>query len=367
MVVRLPEVSSSALAALGVPGLTDVLGVGSARHVVLCLIDGLGLQQLQAYSAHAPVLAGMHGEPCTASFPSTTPVGLASIGTGQEPGVHGFVGASFWLPDEEIMLSPLHWGSTPSPMAIQPESTVFERARREGIAVSAIGPEEYRESGLTRAVLRGADYRAAEDVAGRAAAVRDEYARSHAQGHEQRTLAYVYWPHLDRLGHEFGAGSAQWLAGLAQVDRLIQALLTELGGESALIVTSDHGMVNVDPASRVPLESTPGLRDDIVHIAGEPRMRHVYCREGSAADVRDRWASILGDRAQVLDREQVIATGLLGRVDPFLADRIGDVVAIARGGTVLASHVDPLVSALIGQHGADSVDEMLVPALVARG
>lgn len=361
MPLRLADISASGAASLGVPEYVDSIGLGTNEHVVLCLIDGLGWLQLREHIAEAPTLAAFSGTSCTAPFPSTTPVGLATLGTGLDPGQHGVVGASFWLPETDALLSPLHWGSAPSPVAVQPEPTVFERASRAGVKVSTIGPGAYVDSGLTRAVLRGGDYLAAEDVADRAAMLR------HSVHSGARTLSYVYWPALDRLGHEFGVGSQQWLSGLRQVDHLVSALVDALSPGTTMIITSDHGMLNIPAEHRIALESIPGLMTGVRHIAGEPRVRHVYCAAGAAHDVLDTWRASLGSQADVVSRVELIESGRLGAVDPALEERIGDVVAIARDDCALASRFDPLVSGLLGQHGAVSDAELLVPALVAHG
>jgi hypothetical protein len=101
-------------------------------------------------------------------------------------------------------------------------------------------------------------------------------------------------------------------------------------------------------------------------VTGDPRARHVYVRPGAAHDVRDTWRAILGDRVDVYSREQVVASRLMGDVDPALAGRIGDIMAVAGGATVLASRSDATVSGLLGQHGALTDDEVLIPALIHR-
>jgi hypothetical protein len=101
-------------------------------------------------------------------------------------------------------------------------------------------------------------------------------------------------------------------------------------------------------------------------IAGEPRARHVYTEPGAAEDVARTWAEVLGARATVLTRHRLVEEGLLGQVDPALTERVGDVMAIAEGSTLLASRVDPGVSALLGQHGALTPDELVIPALQMR-
>ncbi len=358
--VTLADVGSSAAAAVGVPGFTDELGIGPCQQVVVCLIDGLGWLALREHAALAPRLAAMAGGPIDAVFPTTTPVGLASLGTGLLPGMHGLVGAAFRYPESDDLLIPLHWGREPTPVAVQPEPTVFERVSRAGISMTTVSPGAYRESGLTRAVLRGAEYAAADDLEERVRAVRDVLGRG------RPSFTYVYWPELDRIGHEFGVASQQWRDALVQVDELVGRLGEELVPGATLVVTADHGMLDCPEETRVALERDRRLMLGVARIAGEPRARHVYVEEGATADVQQAWRSVLGDRADVLTRIELVESGLLGPVDATLADRIGDVVAIARPGTLLASRFDSTVSQLLGQHGGLSPEELLIPALVQR-
>lgn len=358
--INLADVATSAAAAVGVAPFVDVLGVGPTKHVVVCLIDGLGANPLAANPHHAPRMTSMTGPSIDAVFPTTTPVGLASFGTGLMPGAHGLVGASFMLPEIDDVLVPLHWGSQPTPVAVQPEPTVFEAVARAGVRMTTVSHPAYRDSGLTRAVLRGSDYRAAEDAPQRLAEA------GHVIGSTDRTFTYVYWSELDRTGHEFGVNSHQWRAALARADGLVDELVGMLPGGAVLVVTSDHGMVDCAPVDRVQIEDNALLTRSVARIAGEPRARHVYTWPGAAADVAAAWRDQLGDAVRVLLREELIDGGLLGKVDVALADRIGDFMAICTGSTMLASRVDTVVSGLIGQHGALTADEVLIPGLLYR-
>lgn len=358
--LTLADVGVSAGAAVGVPGMVDRLGLGLARHAVVLLVDGLGWQALTEHAGTAPHLAALAGRSITAAFPTTTPVGLASLGTGLLAGGHGIVGASFELPDIDEVLSPLHWGHHPLPLAIQPEPTVFERAARSGVRVTTLSPTAYSGSGLTRAVLRGSEYVGVADAADRAAALASILATGDV------TYTYVYWPDLDRVGHEHGPGSASWLACLARVDELVEQLLATLVPGTVLVVTSDHGMVECPPDSRISLEADPRLSRGVRRWAGEPRARHVYVTPGARDDVLATWDALLGSRVDLVTREALVDGGLLGPVDPALVDRIGDFVALPRGHVMLTSSVDSTVSGLLGQHGGLTPEELLIPALVHR-
>lgn len=360
----LREVMSSAAAALGVRGCHDTLSVGRADSVVVLLVDGLGMLPLRAaleggglQLPHLMEATGA-GRVISAPFPSTTPSGLAALGTGLTTGCHGIVGASFRLPETGHTLWPLAWRDEPHPIAVQPEATVLERAAAGGVRVTSVSPRAFESSGLTRAVLRGGDYAGADSLGERVGAT------ARALAGEGRSLVYVYWGDLDKIGHVHGVDSDEWRAELELVEVLVGRLVDQLPTSGRLLLTADHGMVDTDADDRFEIDDDHELRDSAVMLAGEPRMRHVYVRPGAEREVGALWAERLADRAVVLSREQAVAEGWFGSVDPDIADRIGDLVVVASGSTVLASQsVDARTSALRGQHGAATEAEMAIPLL----
>ena len=358
--MSLQHVATSAAAAIGVAGFEDHLGFGDTRHAVVVLIDGLGWQLLQQHASAAPNLTAVEGSKTDTVFPSTTPTALGALGTGSLAGAHGLMGGSFWLPEADVVLNPLQWPAEVSPIATQPEPTVFERAERAGVRVTTIADGKFADSGLTRAVLRGGAY------------VPSQLTQSGSErlavacGGSEASLTYVYWGALDRIGHEFGAGSREWLRALREVDALVANLADRLPADGVMLVTADHGMVNCPPDARIDISDDPELMAGVVNIAGEPRVRHIYCSD-DPQQVARRWAARLQGRAQVLTREELIDTGLLGPVDPELVERIGDVVTIARDNVSLTSRADRRVSELLGQHGALTEIEREIPLLWFRG
>lgn len=354
--VSLADVLPSCAAALGVPGFEDVLGIGACDHAVVLLVDGLGACAMEHNQELFPILGAGRGGSIEAAFPTTTATGLASLGTGLNSGRHGLVGASFYLPETDHMLSPLHWGARPSALMVQPEPTVFERVRTSGVTSTAIGPAAYAGSGLTKAVLRGSDYVHAETLEDRVAAVGAATAGTAG-------LTYVYWPALDRAGHEFGVGSGQWHQAACEVNRLVEALVDSLPPASRLVVTADHGMVDI--TEQIWLEHMPSLTWGLLRVGGEPRMRHLYCEPDQSAEVRRRWGDELGEKVRIWSRQESVDAGLFGPVDEALLERIGDLVVLCEPGIAVASSViDPGLSQLPGQHGALSDEERRIPGLI---
>lgn len=358
----LADVMPAACATIGLTGFPDAIGLREVvgdkpNHAVVLLVDGLGWHQVRAHADLAPRLQS--DRRLSTAFPSTTPVGLASLGTGASPGVHGMMGAAFLLPETGDVLHPLSWADDPHPQAVQPERTVLERAVMAGATVRSVGPRAFARSGLTRAALRGGDYVGADSVGERIAE-----ACVAAQG---PTLTYVYWGDLDKTGHVHGVGSDAWREELTHVDGIVERLQRRLPSNAFMVVTADHGMVDCPEEDKIDIDALAPLQQGVRRIAGEPRMRHVYARPGAAAEVAATWEETLGSRAWVLSREGAVDAGLFGDVEPDYAERIGDVIAIARDRVALASpRVDALVSSLRGQHGALSDEEMAIP-LIVRG
>src|SRR5699024_1784614 len=106
---------------------SNTLKLPSAQSVVLLLVDGLGLEQLMASSAHAPFLRSrmlkQRSEQTELStiYPSTTAAALASFGTGLAPGQHGIVGYDVYDPDRDTVINQLGgWDERTDPETWQP-------------------------------------------------------------------------------------------------------------------------------------------------------------------------------------------------------------------------------------------------------
>ena len=352
----LSDLGPSLLAALGVPGETDVLGLAPYPRACVLLVDGLGWELLRANAANAPYLSSMAGRPLAAGFPATTATSLASFGTGRPPGEHGMLGYQVAIPGAGRLINCLRWDDQVDPMTWQPVTTVFERAAAAGVATAHVSAGAYRRSGLTRAVHRGARYVPADSlgrlVAGAEQAIREG----------DRSLVTVYHSELDATGHACGSGSPAWRHHLAFVDLLAQRLVEVMPPDAALYITADHGMT--DPAERIDVDAETGLRAGVALLGGEPRARHVYAVEGAAEDVLAAWRERLDGLAWVMAREEAAEAGLFGPVAAAMTARVGDVVAVPYADVaIVATQAEPAESSLIGMHGSLVPAEQLVPLL----
>ena len=138
--------------------------------------------------------------------------------------------------------------------------------------------------------------------------------------------------------------------------------------DTTLLVTADHGMVDVPKTAQVDVDDVPGLTAGVRVLTGEPRARHVHGLPGAGDDVLAAWQGALSDRMWVGRGADALSTGLLG---PLVTDlsrsRVGGVVAVATSPVaVVRSRVEPLLTRLVGHHGALTADELLVPLLTTH-
>ena len=339
----------------------DLVDLPPARSSVVVLVDGLGERLLRRRSGHAPFLRGLlpGAEPSSAGFPSTTATSMGSFGTGRTPGEHGLLGYEVLVPGEDRVFNELSWEDGPSPRMWQPSETVFAGAARQGIEVVRIGPGFFDGSGLTEAALRGGRFVAADTLAQRV----DAALAALRAG--PRTLVYLYWGDLDKVGHVHGCESWQWGDELEAIDAEMARLARSLPGDTSLHITADHGMVDVPLHHRLDLAHDAELDAGVRHLGGEARALQLYVEDGAVGDVLTTWRERLSGTAAVVSRDEAIAAGWFGGVTDVNAARIGDVIAAMTGqfAVVDSRRQRKQLLELLGLHGSLSADELAIPWL----
>jgi hypothetical protein len=377
------EVLGSAAASLGVDGFENRLGLPAAKRICVVLADGLGRGLLKQKSAHTPFLRGVMQQGqgdvpvwLDSAFPSTTAASLASLGTGLAPGQHGLVGYDVLDPSQDKVVNMLgNWDSGVDPHDWQPFPTIFERAA-EHVAVTTVSLPQFGDSPMTRAALRGGTFVSGSTSHARTAAAAEAMAGAEA------SLMYFYVNDLDKAGHRHGCQSPEWEHQLEELDATVKRLDSALPAGTTVLLTADHGMLDVAEAQRIDYSADPALMAGVRHTAGEPRMVHLYLDEDAPSSDLDRsvdssaagtarqrlldaWRGRFGERIWAFTREEAIAAGLFGQVRPGVERRIGDVMIAARDALALydTGRVRPTAMEVVGQHGSLTRAEREVPLL----
>ncbi|MBD8045029.1 alkaline phosphatase family protein [Arthrobacter sp. Sa2BUA2] len=359
------EVLTSAAAALQVPGYANTLGLPAARRVCVVMVDGLGRSLLKQRAGHAPYLRSLMntGRTLSAAFPTTTAASLASLGTGLPPGQHGMVGYDVLDPGQDKVVNMLgNWDAGVDPKLWQPFPTVLEQAA-EHLPVASVSLPRFADSAMTRAALRGGSFVAGTGIHARVQAAAETLAS------EKRMLMYFYFNELDRAGHRHGAQSSEWGGTLEEIDSALKRFSSRLPADTLVLLTGDHGMVDIAEQDRIDFSTDPELVDGVRHTGGEPRMVHLYLEPDAPAGALERlraaWRSAYGAKAWILTRAEAIEAGLFGPVRAEVLPRIGDLLIAAREPIALYDmrRTNPSALQMVGQHGSLTRAEREVPLL----
>jgi hypothetical protein len=357
----LAELMPSIGAHLDVPGYSeDTFGLPPSDRYVVVMIDGLGWHPMRSAVRDMPYLASLLGtaQPITACVPSTTTTSLTSLGTGLPPGQHGLVGYTSRVPSTGEILNALTWESDLRPRAFQAKATLFERAVASGVAVTSVALERFQGSGLTEAALRGADFfgfQQENDLDERVELVGAAAKRA------RRSLVYAYERELDHCGHVDGCHSVAWRRQLRRIDRMCERLRAALPDDVRLVITGDHGMIDVPKQHQIIAEDEPILMAGVSALAGEARFRQIYVDRDQPARVAARWRDRLAATAWVRTRDEAIEEGWFGPMDDQLRERWGHVLVAMRDDHAVMTRQFMREWTLIGMHGSLTPAEMTVP------
>jgi predicted AlkP superfamily pyrophosphatase or phosphodiesterase len=326
-----------------------------ASQVVLLVLDGLGWDQLEARRSLAPTLSDMTGGPISTVVPSTTATALTSIATGLTPGEHGVIGYRINVHGD--VLNVLRWqtGRGDARRAIPPEQfqpVVPFLGQRPPVVTRA----EFEGSGFSGVHLAGVRFHG-----WRVTSTLVTEVRKLLQSGE--SFVYAYYDGVDKVAHEYGLGE-YYDAELAAVDRLVGDLLAVLPPRAALVLTSDHGQVDVGEAVR-PLDKE--VMRHVALLSGEGRFRWLHARPGRLADLLEATRACHGDEAWVSSRDEAALQGWFGHhLSAAAASRLGDVLIAARDDVAFEDPADTGPYHLVARHGSMTEAEMRVPLLAQR-
>ncbi len=334
-----------------------------SRQIVLLVVDGLGWEQLRARAALAPTLTAADGidQPITSVAPTTTACALTSITTGSRPCDHGLLGYRLAIGTE--ILNVLRW-TVGSDRARDARRTVpahrfqprppFATSPRP---VPVVSKREFGGTGFTAAhlgnsPLHGYSVQSSLPIeVGRLLRADERF-------------VYAYYDGIDKVAHGSGLG-AHYDAELRSVDRLVGDLVSELPPGAVLVVTADHGQIDVGP--QVELLGRD-VMSGVQFISGEGRFRWLHALPGAADDLEAAVLDRYGASTWVMSRDRLIDEGLFGGPVPVdHLHRLGDVALLPHDSHAFVDPADTGENRLHSRHGSLTRDEMLVPLVALAG
>jgi hypothetical protein len=337
--------------------------VQSAQQVVLLVADGLGWLQLQDRTHLAPRLASMSGGPITSVAPTTTACALTSLVVGGRPSDHGVVGYRVVVPGpsgDEVM-NVLKWRTSAGDARSFVDPAKFQSMTPFlGHPIPVVSKAEFAGTAFTEAHQRGARQVGWFQASGLAVEVGDLLTAG-------ESLVYAYYDGVDKIAHIRGFGP-HYDAELTALDRLVGDLIDLLPPGAVLLVTADHGQVDV---GRRAVAIDPRVLADVTLVSGEARFRWLHAKDTTARGVEKLAVlatEIYGHEAWVSTYDQVERDGWLGGpMRPEVRARVGDVAIVPFEPVAYLDEAEVGESRLLCRHGSLTAAEMLVPLVAHRG
>jgi hypothetical protein len=343
--------------------------IGEAKHYVLAIIDGLGMELLVAQLQFGFLLENLKGR-LEAVFPSTTGAAMTTLATGAYPAEHAVPGWWVWIDDHEVSAVSLPFidrmtGRSLMSFNVKPEAlfTVPSLMSRMKSSAAVVTLREFVHSAYSEYSSGGRPrfgYEIIDEGVDAVLRVLDE-----AKG---PTFTQFYLPQLDGACHASGVDCSAVANLLRTIDRKLARLRASLPAYSRLIVTADHGHVNL-PAERSHFlrDGDPLLEDLVCPPSGEPAVPVFHVKSGRAKAFERHFRQRFGELFALLSIDEVERMRLLGP-DPLTVlarRRFGDYIGIAPKpaslGYVPPGFAEPKH---LGIHAGLSPGEMFVPLVL---
>ncbi len=334
-----------------------------ADQVILLVVDGLGWLQMEERRHLMPRLSQMSGGAITSVVPSTTAAALTSIVVGAPPSSHGIVGYRVVVegPSGPEVMNVLKWRTASGDARQIADPRIFQVLEPfSGQPVPVVSKADFAGTAFTEAHQRGALQVGWFQASSLAVEVRGLVASG-------ERLVYAYYDGVDRIAHIRGFGD-HYDAELVALDRIVGDLIDHLPKGVALVVTADHGQVEIGSKA---VELAPRLVDEVSMVSGEARFRWLHTKsdgdhgtERLAKLARD----IYGHQAWVATLDQVDAEGWLGGpLRPEFRARLGDVALVPFEPVAYLDRAEAGDFKLACRHGSLTPEEMLVPLVAQEG
>ena len=352
--------------------------------VILLLVDGLGYNLLNRSKRNNNLLDRMIEEslmiPITSTFPSTTTTALTSLNTGLTPQEHGIVGHTMYLKKygtiaNMIKFSPVierasdalvRAGLVPEEYLGKP--TMYESLSKDDVNSVVLTKWTYRRSMLSRMLHKGATvvpYVSSPDL----------FVSLAREVKNHVPMIFAYWDSLDTASHAYGPDTEEVQAEFRNLlfsffNEFINRLDRKTAKSTCVLITGDHGLVQVDPSRAIIANEHPSLMKSLERPpTGDSRASFLKVTDGKKEAV-ERFFKKFSGRIDLFETEHLLAEGFFGQgeMKDGVREAIGDMIALSRKGNTFRYRFrgagDDTV--LRGHHGGLTDEELFVPLICLR-
>jgi Type I phosphodiesterase / nucleotide pyrophosphatase len=398
----LSKIPSTVLALLGIPQPDHALLklvqdiVAPHRHpskVVVILIDGFGWHQWLQYAEHHDffnrVTACGVVAPITTVFPSTTAAALTTIHSGLTPQEHGL--PEWWVYFDELDAIAASLPFTPlggrgrdklleagvKPSILFRGKTIYQALANAQVPSFTLIRDAYASSAYSSVVHKGSVTVPFINSSDLLVNLRRKLAEVSGPAY-----FFVYWDAIDAIAHTYGPHTEQYHAELGGFSYLLQRELIEkiprhVAADILLLVTADHGHINVAPRQTLYLNRYPRLARSLAVSRtgqrilpwGSPRDVFLRVQEDRLSETATWLTKRLAGKATVMTTVDALRHQLfgVGRLHRQFQQRVGNLLILpTHDHLIWFEHRKGRKFRMRGMHGGLRPDEMLIPLAAAN-
>ena len=346
--------------------------IGQPEHLVFLLADGVGIELLRSMRADAFLPRHLAMELRT-SFPSTTAVALTTLATGEWPARHGIVGWWTYLREIDGAATVVKFERRAderplellgvSPDRLLPLPSMLPTMGRD---VLSFLPDRIADTVYSRYTTGGTPRCGYGSLRQGVDAVIERVKQAQAP-----TYTYLYYPRVDAAVHDYGTASHHAAAELTLLDLQIERLAEALAGRARIVLTADHGHLDVPVTRRHLIGGNEELSATLrIAPSYDARVMCFHLRDGAEQDFLRAAGRRLSDAVFLLSVDELAELELLGpgELSAVTRERLGDFVAISRGADAVgyrAATGGAEMLAVASHHSGLTPQEMRIPLVIA--
>lgn len=393
---NLPAAIQWLLTGQGQPALPlDVFGNLPTRYdtVIFLFVDAFGWRFFERYAEQYPILKTFAADgvisKLTSQFPSTTAAHVTSIHTGLNVGQSGIYEWYYYEPLIDDIIMPLRFSygrdrMTPETLqrsgvpasALFPQQTFYQALQAQGVTSHVFQSHLYAHSTYSEVVSQGAHIHAYNTLPDAFASLVELLTAPSAGP----TYYFLYFDRIDSKGHFSGPNSQRFhdeVKGFfTALDEGLHQRVRGKAGKALLMLSADHGQVDVDPQTTFYLNvmmpelarafKTNAQGAPLVP-AGSARDMFLYVQEEQLAETLALLQLRLAGKAEVYAVQDLLSQGFFGQGEPVpeLLRRLGNLVILPHAGeTVWWLEAGVYDMTFFGHHGGLTPHEMEIPLLL---
>ena len=368
-------------------------GEDEVRKVVLLVLDDFGYNQfLRHYKANkflAKLAERTEVFPLTSIFPSQTTNALTTLNTGLTPQEHGLFEYYLYLKEVDKIVNTLRFEPIGSKVrnelvdaGFTPDLLFNGKTLQNTLQESGVKSFTHIYSSYAYSSYASLLFEDSVVVPSLRSSDLIVKLRKNLEKQDGPAYFFVHISNLDMMAHEYGPSSYEYSAELSNISHLLnKELITKVEPETAketlILVTADHGGVDVVPENTVFLDEFPDLIANLrcdklgkpILPTGSHRDVFLHVKNEKLTETKALLAERIGSKAKIVETEQAISDGLFGRgaVSSQFVDRAGNLLILPyRNETVWFDHFKSFKYNPVGQHGGLNEEEMLVPFAMSR-